>query len=183
MIDFRSAPSDVIDQLTSLPVNININIAASHAISISFQKNSEPIYIRSAPSDVIDQLTSLPVTVNRHHWCLTRENFTKLVFVIHKTDDNDNDKDKDKHNHKGNDNEKGNYGKHTLQVSYPRKLYKVGNIVIDKILDDKDNHKSWPGLAWMPFGQFCPRTQIRMAFALFLLWRQKIIHSMPFRYC
>jgi len=32
----------------------------------------------SAPSDVIDQLTSLPVTVNRHHWCLTRENFTKF---------------------------------------------------------------------------------------------------------
>lgn len=32
----------------------------------------------SAPSDVIDQFTSLPVTVNRHHWCLTQENFTNF---------------------------------------------------------------------------------------------------------
>ena len=46
-------------------------------------------YSRSAPSDVIDQFTSLPVTVNRHHWCLTQENFTKyedisLTSCIHK---------------------------------------------------------------------------------------------------
>ena len=46
-------------------------------------------YSRSAPSDVIDQFTSLPVTVNRHHWCLTQENFTKyedisLTSGIHK---------------------------------------------------------------------------------------------------
>ena len=38
-------------------------------------------YSRSAPSDVIDQFTSLPVTVNRHHWCLTQENFTKYEDI------------------------------------------------------------------------------------------------------
>ena len=61
-----------------------------YTISISA---SNQLCIRSAPSDVIDQLTSLPVTVNRHHWCLTRENFTKLAFVI--CNDNDNDKDRE----------------------------------------------------------------------------------------
>ena len=63
-----------------------------YTISISA---SNQLWIRSAPSDVIDQLTSLPVTVNRHHWCLTRENFTKLVFVICKDKDKEIDKDKD----------------------------------------------------------------------------------------
>ena len=28
-------------------------------------------------------------------------------------------------------------------MSYQRKLYKVGKIAIDKIHDDKDNHKKW----------------------------------------
>jgi len=32
----------------------------------------------SAPEEVIDHLTQLPVTSNFHHWCLTRENFTKF---------------------------------------------------------------------------------------------------------
>lgn len=31
-----------------------------------------------APGDVIDIVTSIPVTVNFHHWCLTRDNFTKF---------------------------------------------------------------------------------------------------------
>ena len=61
-----------------------------YTISISA---SNQLWIRFAPSDVIDQLTSLPVTVNRHHWCLTQENFTKLAFVI--CNDNDNDKDRE----------------------------------------------------------------------------------------
>jgi len=31
-----------------------------------------------APENIIDQVTELNVTVNFHHWCLTRENFTKF---------------------------------------------------------------------------------------------------------
>jgi len=32
----------------------------------------------TASEDIIDQITTLNVTANFHHWCLTRENFTKF---------------------------------------------------------------------------------------------------------
>ena len=127
--NIRSAPSDDND-------NNNRNNDNSD------NNNNHNKNIRSAPSDVIDQLTSLPVTVNRHHWCLTRENFTKLAFIICK----DIDKDKCKDNQ-------------TFDL------------------------RPWTGSVWTPSGTFCRRTRIQTAFAFFLLSRQKITPSMPFRYC
>ena len=37
------------------------------------------IILKQAPGDLISDMTSSPVTANFHHWCLTRENFTKFV--------------------------------------------------------------------------------------------------------
>jgi len=43
----------------------------------------EPTWMESelfgeAPESLVEDITSLPVTSNFHHWCLTRENFTKF---------------------------------------------------------------------------------------------------------
>lgn len=39
---------------------------------------SESKLLGEAPGEMISDMTSSPVTANFHHWCLTRENFTKF---------------------------------------------------------------------------------------------------------
>ena len=126
---------------------------------------------------MIDQLTSLPVTVNRHHWCLTRENFTKLVFVICK--ENDNDKDREHASQSW----KLFYWQKSRQWQWPTSGNLKKNLVWwQRQSGETFDLRPWTGLVWMPSGTFCLRTLIQMEFAFFRLSRQKIIPSMPFRY-